>query len=398
MKNSDLFKILKFHHLEFYVGDSKSVAKLFKSALGMSLIAMSNQETGNHKYYSNILKTNNFMIIVTSPNNDSTSDMMSWINKHGNGIYAVALEVENADNAYKIAIKNGAISVSDPKKYKYNNKEINIAEVLLYGNETDTILRFVSYDDNYELPYTPNYKLVKSTQEINIYDINANIYDINRNIYDVGYGIIEIDHVVGNVYDMNNVVDYIRNILGLHIFAEFTKEDIQTKWTSLNSKVLSNNSGSVLLPVNEPVFKKRMSQIEEYLKYNNGVGVQHVALKTNDIFYTIGKMKQSCNSFEFLETPKEYYNDYRICNIMKKFSFHEQSLIKKYSILVDEDNDGILLQIFTEPLFDRPTVFIEIIQRICKNDPVPGCGAFGKGNFRALFESIERMQKLRGNL
>jgi len=211
-----------------------------------------------------------------------------------------------------------------------------------------------------------------------------------------------MDHVVGNVFDMNKIIKDLKTWTGMHTFAFFTKEEIQTKWTSLNSEVLSNNTCRVLLPINESAEGKAESQILEFLKAYNGPGVQHIALKSDNIFASvkaISSMKEI--GFSFIPTPATYYEDPMIINRMENnLDSKEIEAIKELGILVDLDEEGILLQIFTNPLFDRPTVFIEIIQRKCKGKTieVPGCGGFGKGNFKALFESIERLQQARGGL
>jgi len=209
--------------------------------------------------------------------------------------------------------------------------------------------------------------------------------------------------VVGNVPDLEMVVENLKKWLGFHVFAFFTKEEIQTEWTSLNSTVMANNYETVLLPLNEPAKKKRESQITEYLKAYNGPGVQHIAMFTPEILSSIDLISQASTEggFELIPTPKEYYDDKLVQDIMNEHLTPDaRELIKKFGILVDRDAEGVLLQIFTKPLFDRPTLFVEIIQRICNGEVVdkPGCGGFGKGNFRALFQSIERLQQARGML
>jgi 4-hydroxyphenylpyruvate dioxygenase len=254
-----------------------------------------------------------------------------------------------------------------------------MSEIFIYNG--DTILRFMEYSEGYTGPYLPLYQAVTDPHPLD-------------------YGIQRMDHVVGNVPELEPIVEQFKKWLGFHVFAFFTKEDIQTEYTSLNSTVMANNYETVLLPLNEPAKKKRESQITEYLKAYNGPGVQHIAMFTPEILSTIKEIADSSHigGFELLPTPAEYYNDPEVQKIMKEHLTEDAiQLVKKYGILVDRDTEGVLLQIFTKPLFDRPTLFVEIIQRICHGEVVdkPGCGGFGKGNFRALFESIERLQAQR---
>jgi len=254
---------------------------------------------------------------------------------------------------------------------------------MIYG---DTLLRFVEHKGGYDGPFLPGYRAVKDPAPFD-------------------YGIARMDHVVGNVPNLDEAVANINKWLGFHIFSAFTKEQIQTEWTSLNSTVMSNNHETVLLPLNEPVSKKKESQIEEYLKANNGPGVQHIALFAPDVLSAVENMRKVSllGGFEFVPTPSNYYDDPEIQKRMNKnLSLEAQERIKKFGVLIDEDDEGVLLQIFTKPVFDRPTLFIEIIQRICHGEVVQAkpvaCGGFGSGNFRALFMSVERLQDERGLL
>ena len=256
-----------------------------------------------------------------------------------------------------------------------------LSEIIIYG---ETVLRFLQYKGGFSGPYLPGYQTFKDPRPLN-------------------YGVRRMDHVVGNTWNMKETVDNIKKWLGFHTFGAFSKEDIATEYTSLNSEVLSNDIETVLMPINEPAKKKMESQITEYLKANNGAGVQHIALFTNDVLSTIEMMRQVSllGGFEFIPTPSEYYNDEVVKRLMKEHLTEAAiETAKEQGLLVDEDDEGILLQIFTKPLFDRPTLFVEIIQRICHGEVIdkPGCGGFGKGNFRALFQSIERMQAQRDML
>jgi len=259
-----------------------------------------------------------------------------------------------------------------------SNDFVVISEVQIYG---DTRIRYIQNQD-YKGVFLPGYREINDPKPLD-------------------YNIMKMDHVVGNVYNLDETIAFLKRIMGLHTFAKFTKEEIETAYTALNSEVLSNDFETVLLPINEHAKKKRQSQILEYLNAYNGEGVQHIALFSRNIVETLAKMTDAPVGFSFIPTPEPYYHDPVIIERMNEHLTPEtQELIKRYGILVDEDEEGILLQIFTKPLFDRPTIFIEIIERICKGEIVdrPGCGGFGKGNFRALFESIEILQKKRDML
>jgi len=266
-------------------------------------------------------------------------------------------------------------------KDKDHKGSVVVSEILIYG---ETRMRFMQYKDGFDGPFLPGYKEYKDPRPLD-------------------YGIRRMDHVVGNQPVLKDVIDNMKRWLGLHTFAFFTKEDIQTEYTSLNSEVLANDFDTILLPINEPAPKKRESQITEYLKANNGPGVQHIALFTNDVLATIEMMRQVSllAGLEFVPTPADYYKD---PIIQQRMAGHLTPAAQKqaieFGLLVDEDDEGVLLQIFTKPVFDRATLFVEIIQRLCHGEVVdkPGCGGFGKGNFRALFESVERMQAARDML
>jgi len=405
---TDFFKIIKFDHLEWTVGDASATSKIFKMGLGMELIGESRKETGNHDYSSFVLKTHDVKFVINAPylakfqhpNSKkphpkySAEKALHFFSRHGTGVNAVGVEVANCKEAYKISTNKGATGIMEPTVLEASKEEgggsVIIAEILLYNEneenhpekKSDTVMRFIQYD-NFSGPFLPGYKKIKDPSPMN-------------------YGILKMDHVVGNVFNLNKIIKDIKDWTGMHTFAFFTKEEIQTAWTSLNSEVLSNNDSRVLLPINESAEGKAESQILEFLKAYNGPGVQHIALKSENIFSSvksIGAMKEI--GFDFIPTPPSYYEDPIIIKRMENhLEPQEIKGVKELGILVDLDEEGILLQIFTKPLFDRPTVFIEIIQRKCKGKTieVPGCGGFGKGNFKALFESIERLQAARGGL
>jgi 4-hydroxyphenylpyruvate dioxygenase len=398
---TDRFESSGFDHLEFYCLDAKSVMRSLKVGLGFEIVSTSMHETGNHIYASYVLRTGIMKWVVTAPyladkshpkmdcpHPDFKPDFVKeWVNKHGNGVAVIGIEVKDAKKAFEQATGVGEPADSgewakphvSPMKVEKEGVEgyCIISEVFVYG---DTIVRFIQ-KEGFKGEFLPGYKDAKDE-------------------YPLNYGLRRQDHVVGNVWNMDEAVNNIKKWFGYHTFAKFSKEDIQTEWTSLNSEVLSNNDSTVLLPINEPVKHKRQSQIEEYLIANNGPGVQHIALFTNEVLDTIGQMRKVSHmgGFEFIPTPSEYYKDEEIIKRMDKYLTPEaQKTAIEYGLLLDEDDEGCLLQIFTKPLFDRPTLFVEIIQRICKGEVVdkPGCGGFGKGNFRALFQSIERMQAQR---
>jgi 4-hydroxyphenylpyruvate dioxygenase len=403
---TDLFTMIKLDHLEWTVGDASSAAKIFKMGLGMEYIGESKKETGNHEYISYVLQTGGIKFVVTAPllaqfrhpssktphPKYDAEKAMRFFSRHGNGVSAIGIEVQDAAEAYKVATSRGAPGILEPTVVENHGEEgrVVMAEILVYNEEdpkhpekkSETVFRFIQYD-KFDGPFLPGYKRVKDPSPVN-------------------YGLYRIDHVVGNVFDMNKIVADIKNWTGMHTFAGFTKEEIQTKWTSLNSEVLSNNDSRVLLPINESAEGKAESQILEYLKAYNGPGVQHIALKSDNVFKTvksIAAMKEF--GFDFIPTPASYYEDPVIIDRLENhLEPAEREAVKELGILVDLDDEGILLQIFTKPLFDRPTVFVEIIQRKCKGVTieVPGCGGFGKGNFKSLFEAIERLQAERGGL
>jgi len=402
---TDKFEIIRFHHLEFTCSDALSTMKLIKQGLGMNIIAESKKETGNHSYVSYILNTHDVKYIITAPYlagikhpqdkppnpKYDAEKAKNFFVRHGTGVSAAAIEVKDAREAYEIATKNGAKGVLPPFDVEApEGGKVTIAEIDMYGDYTvndpshhsDTVLRFVSYH-GYEGVYLPGYRAVKDP-------------------FPLDYGITKMDHVVGNVWDMDKTINNLKAALGLHTFAKFSKEEIQTPWTSLNSEVLSSNNERVLFPVNEPAPGKKESQITEYLKAYNGPGVQHIALKTGNILSTVKAIRERSDvGFDFMSTPRTYYENPEVAKLMKEnLTPEEADAVIELSILVDKDDEGMLLQIFTKPLFDRPTIFVEIIQRKCAGVTIeiPGCGGFGKGNFKSLFEAIERMQEERGGL
>ena len=350
---------------------------------------------------------------MTAPNpfpGYDINDAHEFYAKHGLAVRAVGIEVEDAVKAYAAAVDNGAHGSMEPTVIpsfydKDNMKECRVAEVKLYG---DVVLRFVSFHGSNEkesnvsetsgqrtpfLPHLAPYPSYKSSKP--------------------NYGLSKIDHTVGNVPDLLKAQEYIQKFTGYHPFAEFTPEDIGTVDSGLNSVVLASDSEAVLLPLNEPTEGKRKSQIQTYLEQNEGSGLQHIAIKTNDIFDTISKIRyaeENLGGFELMVRPSDGYYRELPSRLGDKLSDDQYARLEELGILADADDEGVLLQIFTKPLGDRPTLFIEIIQRIgCvienneededtefANDRIrerPGCGGFGQGNFRELFKAIEDHEK-----
>jgi len=351
------------------------------------------------------LKTGSVKWVVTSPYgvayenmkselphpNFKSKDVTDWVVKHGNGVAVIGVVVEDAKKAFEMSTGVGqsegewAKGITPPVELKDEKHKgsVIIAEILAYG---DTRIRFVQYKDGYDGVFLPRYVDFKDPHPLH-------------------YGIKRMDHVVGNVFDMKETVNRLKKSLGLHTFATFSKDEIKTQYSSLNSEVLSNNIDTVLMPINEPAEGEKASQITEYLEANNGAGVQHIALFTDSILDTIQEMQiaTKVGGFEFISAPSGYYDVPDKKKILDDFQFQQsdgQKRLKDMGILVDNQGGDILLQIFTLPLFDRATLFVEIIQRACHGEVVDkaGCGGFGKGNFLALFQGIEVLQAQRGML
>ncbi|MCD9561068.1 4-hydroxyphenylpyruvate dioxygenase [Datura stramonium] len=395
---SDLFPVKRFHHVEFWCGDATNTARRFSWGLGMPIAAKSDLSTGNSAHASYLLRSASAQLhflftapyspAISNPSSSaiptfSVSSHRSFTATHGLGVRAIALEVENAHSAFSTSVSHGAKPVSEPVVL---NDEVVLAEVHLYG---DVVLRFVSYlRDSNGFVFLPGFELVEGT----------------ASYQELDYGIRRLDHAVGNVPELGPVVEYIKSFTGFHEFAEFTAEDVGTAESGLNSVVLANNDETVLLPLNEPVYgTKRKSQIQTYLEHNEGAGLQHLALITEDIFRTLREMRKRTDigGFEFMPSPPPtYYKNLksRAGDILSDEQIME---CEELGILVDRDDQGTLLQIFTKPIGDRPTIFIEIIQRIgcmLKTEEGElyqkgGCGGFGKGNFSELFRSIEEYEK-----
>ena len=352
-------------YIEIYCGNAKQSSYFYRTAFGFQLVAYAGPETGVRDRASYVLQQGKIRLMLTTPLHPD-NEMTRHIAEHGDGVKVLALWVDDARAAWEATTARGARSAQAPTTLMDEFGEVVTAAIHTYG---DTIHTFVERK-NYTGAFMPGYKAV-----------------------DDGYttepiGLLFVDHCVGNVElgHMNEWVKFYEDVMGFKLLITFDDSDISTEYSALMSKVVSNGSGYVKFPINEPAQGKRKSQIEEYIEFYRGAGVQHIAVATNDIIHTVGELRR--RGVQFLYVPETYYEDIptRVGEIKE-----DLEALKKLNILIDRDEEGYLLQIFTKPVEDRPTVFFEIIQRA-------GAKSFGKGNFKALFESIEREQALRGNL
>lgn len=361
----DFLPLLGTDHVEIYVGNAKQSAYYYQAAFGFNLVAYSGLETGNKEQTSYVLQQEKLRLVVTSALTPS-NPINAHVTKHGDGVKVLALWVDDATKSWEETTKRGAISVQEPTTYSDEFGEVVISSIQTYG---ETIHKFVERK-NYKGAFMPGFAAKKSSFEI------------------APIGLQYIDHCVGNVElgKMNDWVKFYEDVMGFGLLLTFDDKDISTEYTALMSKVVSNGNGYVKFPINEPAKGKKKSQIEEYIDFYHSAGVQHIAVATKDIIYTVGELRR--RGVEFLEVPGSYYDDLldRVGTIKE-----DLNVLKDLNILVDRDEEGYLLQIFTKPVQDRPTMFFEIIQR-------EGAQSFGKGNFKALFEAIEREQENRGTL
>ena len=366
----DFLPLLGTDYVEFYVGNAKQSAHYYKTAFGYQSLAYAGLETGVRDRTSYVLKQDKIRLVLTTPLNEN-SPINDHLRKHGDGVKVVALWVEDATNAYEETIKRGGRSFMEPTVEKDEFGEVVRSGIYTYG---ETVHIFVERK-NYNGIFLPGYKEWKS-------DYNPE-----------SVGLKYIDHMVGNVgwNEMNTWVKFYEDVMGFVNFLSFDDKQIHTEYSALMSKVMSNGNGRIKFPINEPAEGKKRSQIEEYLDFYGGPGVQHIAIATDDIIATVTLLK--ARGIEFLSAPPHAYYQ----AIPERLGVHmdmmkeDLNAIEKLAIMVDADEDGYLLQIFTKPVQDRPTLFFEIIQRM-------GAKGFGAGNFKALFESIEREQSLRGTL
>lgn len=361
----DFLPLMGTDYVELYVGNAKQSAHFYKTAFGFQSEAYAGLETGMQDRTSYVLKQDKIRLVLTTPMGED-GPINEHINKHGDGVKVVALWVEDAKSAWEETTKRGAKSFMEPTVEKDEHGEVVRSGIHTYG---DTVHIFVERK-NYNGVFLPGYKKWES----------------HYNPEPVG--LKYIDHMVGNV-DWNEMMtwcEFYGKVMGFAQIVSFTDDDISTDYTALMSKVMSNGNGRIKFPINEPAEGKKKSQIEEYIDFYNGAGVQHIAVATDDIVATVSAMRD--RGVEFLYVPETYYDDLleRVGDIDE-----DVEVLKKHGILIDRDEEGYLLQLFTKPVVDRPTMFFEIIQR-------KGAQSFGVGNFKALFEAIEREQANRGTL
>lgn len=364
-QEADFLPLLGTDHVEFYVGNARQSAYYYQGAFGYRLIAYAGPETGVRGKASYVLEQDKIRLVLTS-SLEPDSEISEHIRLHGDGVKALALWVDDATRSFNETVQRGAQPVHEPHRLEDQEGEVVLSSIKTYGK---TIHTFVERK-NYSGIFMPGYKAAGTPP------------------LSAPTGLRYIDHCVGNVPlgEMDKWVKFYEEVMGFRLLITFDDKDISTEYTSLMSKVVSNGSGYVKFPINEPAEGKKKSQIEEYLDFYHDAGVQHLALATDDIIGTVRELRS--RGVEFLEVPQTYYQDLyeRVGNIDE-----DTRAIRELNILVDRDPEGYLLQIFTKPVQDRPTLFYEIIQR-------KGATSFGKGNFKALFEAIEREQELRGNL
>lgn len=363
--NTDTFPINGTDFIEFYVGNAKQTALFYQHCFGFELIAYKGPETGSRDVVSYVLKQGKIRFVITSAY-DPSHEISRHVALHGDGVKVLALWVDDATEAYHKAMERGAESAFEPTKVEDEHGFVNIAAIKTYGETIHTLVERSQYSGI----FLPGYLPKKSLAPVN------------------SLGFKYVDHCVGNVElgDMNKWVKFYEEVMGFKLLVTFDDKDISTDYTALMSKVVSNGNGFIKFPINEPAAGKKKSQIEEYLDFYKGAGVQHIAIATDDIVHTVESLRN--NGIEFLYVPDNYYD-----TVLERVGEIKEDLadLKRMNILVDRDEEGYLLQIFTKPIQDRPTVFFEIIER-------HGAKSFGKGNFKALFEAIEREQELRGTL
>jgi 4-hydroxyphenylpyruvate dioxygenase len=357
--------IIGTDHIELYVSNAKQAARFYENVLGFEIFAYTGPEYGTKDEVAYALRQSKIILVLRSSLRAETA-ISKHVMKHGDSVKAIGLTVDDAKLSYEGCIQKGAVSVQVPTTLEDEFGTIVTASISTYG---DTIHTFVERK-NYKGTYFPKFQ------------------PYTLNTFTGSVGLIHIDHCVGNVElgEMNKWVKFYEEVMGFKLLLTFDDEDISTEYSALMSKVVSNGNGYIKFPINEPAQGKRKSQIEEYLDFHNGPGVQHIATATYDIVSTVTALRN--RGVEFLEVPDSYYEE-----LKQRIGIIDEDIevLKNLNILVDRDDEGYLLQIFTKPIVDRPTLFLEIIQR-------KGATSFGKGNFKALFEAIEREQARRGNL
>lgn len=361
--SQDTFPIRRVDHVRHYVNNARQAAYYYQHVFGFSIVGYGGLETGQNDQVDWLLQQNDLRLVFSAPLRPG-HPMAGQIAEHGDFVQDIAFDVEDVDWAYKTAIERGAESAREPFSMKDEDGEVRLASIKIYGDTWHTFIN----RDNYHGHFWPGMRKENQPGD--------------------PLGLQEIDHCVGNVElgKMNYWVKWYEDILGFRNMLSFDDKDISTEFTALMSKVMASGNGRVKFPINEPAEGKKKSQIDEFLEFFGGAGVQHVAMRTDDIIHTVSRLQ--ARGLEFLKVPRAYYD-----MLPDRVGEIEEDIeeLAELGILVDRDDEGYLLQIFSKPVTDRPTIFYEIIHR-------KGAQSFGKGNFKALFEAIEREQALRGTL
>ncbi len=360
---ADSFPIRRIDHVRHYVNNARQASYFYQNVFGFSITAYNGLETGSKNQVDYVLEQNDLRLVFSAPLRPG-HPMAHPIAEHGDFVQDICFEVDDVDWAHKAAVERGAQSAAEPVTWEDDHGTVRYAAIKTYGNVVHGLIN----RDKYNGPFLPGYR--------------------PENIPGDPIGLIEVDHCVGNVElgKMNTWVKWYEDVLGFANLISFDDKDISTEFTSLMSKVMASGNGRVKFPINEPAEGKKKSQIDEFLEFFGGPGVQHVAMRTDDIIHTVSRLQ--ARGLSFLKVPRTYYEalEERVGKIDENIDE-----LAELGILVDRDDEGYLLQIFSKPVTDRPTIFYEIIHR-------KGAKSFGKGNFKALFESIEREQELRGTL
>ena len=362
---TDTFPINGTDYIEFYVGNARQAAQYYRSAFGFQLLAYRGPETGVRDRASYLLVQNKVRLVLTSAIGPDNA-IADHVYRHGDGVRDIALWVDDAREAFRLAVERGAKAVHEPEVLRDDHGEVIIAAIHTYGDTIHSLVQRSGYNG----PFMPGFR--PATSRYNPPPV----------------GLLHVDHCVGNVElgKMDTWVKFYEDVMGFRNLISFDDKDISTEYSSLMSKVVASGNDRIKFPINEPAAGKKKSQIDEYLEFYHGPGVQHLAIATDDIVATVSALQS--RGVEFLRVPATYYE-----TVMDRVGTIDEDLapLQELGILIDRDDEGYLLQIFSKPVQDRPTVFYEIIQR-------KGARSFGKGNFKALFEAIEREQALRGNL
>ncbi len=361
----DFLPLLGTDYVELYVGNAKQAAHYYQSAWGFQPLAYAGLETGVKDRVSYVLQQDKIRLVLTSPL-EQDGPINEHINKHGDGVKVVALWVDDATKSWEETTRRGAVSFMEPEVTEDGNGRVVTSGIHTYGETVHLFIERKAYNG----PFLPGYRTWETDYRPK------------------SVGLKYIDHMVGNVgwNEMNKWCEFYAKVMGFAQLISFDDKDISTEYTALMSKVMSNGNGRIKFPINEPAEGRKKSQIEEYIDFYNGAGVQHIAVATDNIIETVGELK--ARGVEFLYVPDNYYD-----TVLDRVGEIDEDLepLRELGILIDRDDEGYLLQLFTKPVLDRPTMFFEIIQR-------KGAQSFGKGNFQALFESIEREQEARGTL